>query len=206
MDDTASVDVSDIQVTQISHVLGCQDLGIVIYLIHMQSKYLQIAILVVLAVAVVYLIPHKATAPITPIADFNGCVSAGGTVAKGVCTAPGGTCCYVQSPQANPDVIVDTPQPNALVTSPLTVKGRAKNNWYFEASLPGKLVDANNTVLVQKPFMAATDWMTPGYVDFSETLTFPMPATQYGMLILNKDNPSGEPQNDASFAVPVRFW
>ena len=145
------------------------------------NKYVQIAILIILAAAVVYLIPHKAAAP-API----------------VSNPP--------SPVATPDVIVDTPQPNDLVTSPLTVKGRAMNSWYFEASLPGKLVDAANNVIVQKPFMAVTDWMTPGYVDFNETLTFSIPATQYGTLIISKDNPSGEPINDASFSVPVRFW
>jgi len=110
------------------------------------------------------------------------------------------------SPQSQPDVIVDTPQPLSMVTSPLTVKGRAMNTWFFEANLPVTLKDTNGNVLAQKGFHATTDWMTPGYVEFNDTLTFATPATQYGTLIISKDNPSGLPQNDASFAVSVKFW
>lgn len=46
--------------------------------------------------------------------------------------------------------------------------------------------------------------MTTDFVPFQATLTFET-ASQNGTLVLEKDNPSGEPQNDASLSVPVRF-
>ena len=88
----------------------------------------------------------------------------------------------------------------------MTVKGRARGSWYFEANLPVALKDSNGNILVQKGMQAQTDWMTTNYVDFQDTLTFSMPPTQYGELVISKDNPSGEPQNDAQFSVPVKFW
>lgn len=95
--------------------------------------------------------------------------------------------------------------PGAQVSSPLTVVGRARGNWYFEASFPVKLVDANGVQLAIAPAMTASDWMTTDFVPFSVTLTFPTPSTPTGKLILMKDNPSGEPQFDDQIVIPVTF-
>jgi hypothetical protein len=100
---------------------------------------------------------------------------------------------------------VTTPQPNAKVASPLTVTGQARGNWYFEASFPVKLYDANGTLLAQKPAQAQGDWMTTNFVPFTVTLTFAKPATATGVLVLEKDNPSGLPQNDDKIEIPVTF-
>ncbi len=100
---------------------------------------------------------------------------------------------------------VDSPLPNATVASPLTVTGRARGTWYFEASFPVKLLDGNGNQIVIEPAQAQSDWMTMDFVPFTVTLTFPTPATPTGMLVLMKDNPSGELQNDASVSIPVVF-
>ena len=171
-----------------------------------RTHFLQIGILIVLAVAAIYLIPHTVKAPAPTITTFEDCVKAGGTVSGNKCTTPEGNCCYATKPQTNPDVIVDTPLPNTVVASPLVVKGRAQNSWYFEASLPGRIRDATGNIIAEQPFHAITDWMTPGYVDFSETMTFAMPATQTGTLEIHNDNPSGDPINDKVFTVPIKFW
>lgn len=142
-----------------------------------KTKVLQIIAIIILAVLVLFVIKKK---PVAPTSN--------------------------NSIVVNPDVIVDLPQPNDLVTSPMTVKGRARGNWYFEATMPGKLKDSLGNILVQQPLHAITDWMTTNYVDFNETFVFTLPATQYGTLEIDKDNPSGEPINDASFTVPVKFW
>ena len=54
---------------------------------------------------------------------------------------------------------VETPQPNELVdpTGPLTIKGEARGNWYFEASFPVKLLDANGSILSQDSIQAQED-------------------------------------------------
>ena len=107
--------------------------------------------------------------------------------------------------EQNSDINVSLPQPNSVVSSPLTVTGEARGTWYFEASFPVKLYDANNSLLAQAPAQALSDWMTTDFVSFSVTLTFPTPSTQTGTLVLEKDNPSGLPQNDDSFSIPVSF-
>lgn len=102
-------------------------------------------------------------------------------------------------------VHVNAPLPGAKVTSPLTITGRARGNWYFEASFPVRLLDANGNEIALKAAQAQGDWMTTEYVPFSVTLTFAQPATPTGTLILQKDNPSGESQFDDFVSIPVTF-
>ncbi len=49
----------------------------------------------------------------------------------------GGSC----ASSATNDVVVTSPAANALVQSPLTVSGKARGGWYFEASFPVRLLD-----------------------------------------------------------------
>src|SRR3990167_549270 len=162
-------------------------------------KYLvKIIILAVIIAGGVWLLTQR-DRPKLEVVDFHTCLEAGNPVMESYprqCKTPDGRNFTEQFTQQS-DVIVDQPQPNDLVTSPMTVKGRARGSWYFEANLPVALKDSNGNILVQKGMHAQTDWMTTNYVDFQDTLTFSMPPTQYGELVISKDNPSGEPQNDA---------
>ncbi|AKM84615.1 TPA: hypothetical protein DHW58_02630 [Patescibacteria group bacterium] len=103
-------------------------------------------------------------------------------------------------------VQVDQPAPNATVVSPLAVSGQAVGGWYFEASFPVELLNSSNQVIATTTAQAQSDWMTTNLVPFTATLTFPAQTTgSSGTLVLRKDNPSGEPQNDDSFSVPIVF-
>ena len=102
------------------------------------------------------------------------------------------------------DIVVDQPSPNAVVTSPLVVQGRARGWWYFEASFPTRLLDAHGVVLVEAPAQAQSNWMTDDFVSFQTVLTFTA-STKTGSLVLAKDNPSGLPSRDAHVTIPVRF-
>lgn len=109
-------------------------------------------------------------------------------------------------PEAKANLItVANVAPGDQVSSPLTVTGEARGYWYFEASFPVELLDANGAQMAIKPAQAQSDWMTENFVPFSVTLTYPTPATATGTLMLRKDNPSGEPQNDDFLAIPVVF-
>ena len=105
----------------------------------------------------------------------------------------------------NSNITVTNPQPNTQVTSPLTISGQAKGSWYFEASFPIKLYDANNILIAQTTGAAQGNWQTTNFVPFTATLTFTTPSTATGTLVLEKDNPSGEPQNADSVSIPVTF-
>lgn len=109
-------------------------------------------------------------------------------------------------PGAKADLItVDDVAPGDTVASPLTVTGRARGTWYFEASFPAQVLDANGNVLATQPAQAQSDWMTTDFVPYTVTLTYPTPATATGTLMLRKDNPSGEPQFDDWLAIPIVF-
>lgn len=106
---------------------------------------------------------------------------------------------------ADERVHVSSPRPNAVVSSPLEVRGEARGTWYFEADFPVRLLDADGRELAVTPSRADGDWMTESFVPFDATLTFDDPATQAGLLVLERANPSGLAENAAVVAVPVRF-
>lgn len=109
-------------------------------------------------------------------------------------------------PEAKADlIVVDSPAPNAYVQSPLTVTGKARGTWYFEASFPVQLLDGNGNVLASGPAQAQGDWMTEEFVPFKITLKFTAPGTAGGTLVLKKDNPSGLPEKEDELRLPIRF-
>ncbi len=101
---------------------------------------------------------------------------------------------------------ISHPKPNQIITSPFTVKGEARGTWYFEASFPVRLYDGNNVEIALAPAQAQGDWMTTSFVPFQVTLNFNTPATPTGTLVLEKDNPSGEPALDDAISIPVKFY
>lgn len=101
---------------------------------------------------------------------------------------------------------VDAPGVNAIISNPLTITGKARGGWYFEASFPVELENAGGTVIAKGVAQAQWDWMTDAFVPFTATLTYPaQPAGSTGTLVLKKDNPSGEPVNDMSLTIPIQF-
>jgi hypothetical protein len=100
---------------------------------------------------------------------------------------------------------VKEPVFNQSVASPLVISGEARG-WYFEASFPVELVDWDGRIIAQGPAQAQGDWMTSEFVPFKATLSFTVPDDipyRRATLILRKDNPSGMPENDDAFEIPV---
>ena len=98
-----------------------------------------------------------------------------------------------------------SPRPNQSVRSPLQIMGQARGMWYFEASFPIKIFDANGKQLGIAIAQAQGDWMTENFVAFQATLEFEKPATKTGELVFQKDNPSGDPAKDDALRIPVKF-
>jgi hypothetical protein len=97
------------------------------------------------------------------------------------------------------------PRPNQTIESPLTITGEARGNWFFEASFPIKIYDGNGKLLGTTIAQAQADWMTNEFVPFQASLDFSFSSTQKGILVLEKDNPSGLPQNADQLSIPVSF-
>ena len=103
-------------------------------------------------------------------------------------------------------IVLETPMPNQAVRSPLLVKGRARGNWFFEASFPVTIVDWDGRIIGEGIAQAQGEWMTTDFVPFEATLTFtadPQAYSDRGSLILQKDNPSGLPERDDALEIPV---
>lgn len=108
---------------------------------------------------------------------------------------------------------VENLQANSVITSPFILFGRARGYWFFEASFPVKLYDENGELLATAIAQAQIDpndensagWMTENFVEFSAELNFETPKTAKGTLVLEKDNPSGLPENSDELRIPVLF-
>jgi len=111
----------------------------------------------------------------------------------------------------NSDITVSV-KSNQVITSPLQIDGKARGFWFFEASFPIKLVDENNNILAitiaqakEDPVTGEVNWMTEDFVDFKAKLEFVPEKNQKGFLIFMRDNPSGLPENNEEFKVPVQM-
>lgn len=110
------------------------------------------------------------------------------------------------NPSGEDEVIrVLWPKPYSEVMSPINVSGEARGSWFFEANSTVEIVDANGQQLGFALANAQGDWMTSDFVPFSGILSFSTSTTPTGKVIFHKDNPSGLPQHDASYEVPIRF-
>ncbi len=104
------------------------------------------------------------------------------------------------------DIIrINTPRPNQLIKSPIEIAGQARGYWFFEGDFPARLVDANGEELGIAIAKTSSSWMTEDFVFFEATLEFEIPTTKKGTLILEKDNPSGLPENADELRIPVNF-
>jgi len=112
-------------------------------------------------------------------------------------------------------IVVDSPRPNETIKSPITIIGKARGTWFFEASFPIKIykygtntdgtADIKSSEIGTGIAQAKSDWMTQDFVEFSATIEFTKPANPDGAIVLMKDNPSGLEENDNQLLIPVKF-
>lgn len=96
-----------------------------------------------------------------------------------------------------------SPKKNATVSHMLSISGKAPGPWFFEASFPVQVRDAQDVIIGRTVAQARGEWMTPALVEF--TATIPIAAGYHGAatLVLLRDNPSGLPENDDSVSIPI---
>lgn len=150
-----------------------------------------ISILVIVAAIILFVLPGNTKAP---------------TVDDQATTTPATETPVTQNPAYEDMLVVESLKNNDAIASPLTITGRARGGWYFEASFPVEIKNASGTVIAHGPAQAQGDWMTQDYVPFTITLPFPAQAAgSHGTVVLHNDNPSGLPENDKSLEIPVTF-
>ncbi len=106
---------------------------------------------------------------------------------------------------ASPDmIVVENPHPGGVVGKEFVVTGKARGNWFFEATFPIEIVSPNGAIIGGSFATAEGDWMTTEFVSFkSEIIDLPSAYIGPATLILRKDNPSGLPENDAFVSIPI---
>ena len=175
----------------------------------MNTKKIIIVVLVIAILAVLGGLIKQALSPV--VNDFATCAAAGYPVMESYparCQMPNGkvfTQDIGNELEKRELIRLDSPRPGAEIASPLEIKGLARGRWFFEASFPARLLDGNGREIAVLPVTALGEWMTEDFVPFSAVMDFAIPDTATGTLILEKDNPSGLPQNADRLIVPVRF-
>ncbi|KKS23044.1 MAG: hypothetical protein UU82_C0042G0005 [Candidatus Nomurabacteria bacterium GW2011_GWC2_41_8] len=100
-------------------------------------------------------------------------------------------------------IIVELPFPGAVTGKEFSVIGKARGNWFFEASFPITLLDKNGNMLVETYATAQGEWMTTDFVPFKSEVKAPIDYIGPATLILKKDNPSDMREFDASISFPI---
>lgn len=164
--------------------------------------------LILIAAVSIFVFPKIFKKPAS-VTSFDECVQAGYPILDSYparCVASGKSFTQdIGNELALKDLItISTPRPNQTATDPLQIRGAARGSWFFEGSFPIKLVDENGNMIAEGHAQATENWMTENFVPYKATLDFTTNAER-GVLILEKDNPSGLPENAQQLKVPVKF-
>lgn len=105
-----------------------------------------------------------------------------------------------------PEISVTSPKRGSIIKSPVKITGKAKGSWYFEGSFPVVIVDWDGKIIGEGKAWSETDWTVAGEIPFTATMEFTLPSYgDSGAIILQKDNPSGLPENDDAMQLEIRF-
>ena len=106
---------------------------------------------------------------------------------------------------------VETPKEGAVISSPVTIKGRARGTWFFEGVAPVQLVSNNGELIKEGHIEAKESWMTENFVPFEGELSFELGKDELlqnekrGYLLINRANASGKKEHDRVVRIPVVF-
>lgn len=100
-------------------------------------------------------------------------------------------------------ITVTNIRPGQSINSPLSIEGKARGNWYFEASFPVSIINESGDVLGSGIATAQDEWMTENFVPFKSEINFSVGNNTKGFIILKKDNPSGLVEFDDEFKIPI---
>ncbi len=175
-----------------------------------------IIILIISILTTVMLVTYTQYRSLRSISTYEDCLSSRGSVIQesypSSCITSIGTRFTepISTNDSTPGVISEPiltiPVKNTFIKSPTLVIGFAPSGWMFEGVMPIKLVDDHGNILVstQAQENYPGTWQSGNPVGFSASLVF-TPTTTSGKIVISKDNPSGLPENDASYEFPVKF-
>jgi hypothetical protein len=163
-------------------------------------KYIFIVVLILVFFSTIWYVQNTYIQPKTPIKPT--------TTVTDIKTPeiPADIKAHIQS--KSDKIVLESPAPYSAIDSPVTLKGKARGNWFFEASFPIIVVNWDGLIIGQGIATADDNWMTIDFVPFTAIIDFIADANAYsqnGSIILRKDNPSGLPENDDFLEIPIVF-
>lgn len=168
-------------------------------------------IIICLVVITTVLLIYLRKSEIKTVASFDECISAGYPVLETYprqCRTPDGKNFVedIGNELGKSDLIkVRTPRPNQPIHSPVIIEGEARGYWFFEGDFPIRLLDENGTEIATGLAQARDKWMTDDFVPFIARVEFESLTQGRGLLILEKDNPSGLSEHADELRIPVRL-
>jgi len=102
-------------------------------------------------------------------------------------------------------IIIESPKENEKIKNPLKIRGKARGNWFFEGEFTAELYDENENYLGKAILTAKDNWTTEDFVMFEGVLEFFNPKTDFGKLRFLSSNPSGLPEHQKIFELPIQF-
>lgn len=97
------------------------------------------------------------------------------------------------------------PDFNQTVSCPINFTGRIPGNWFFEASAVAQLIDQDGNELSTTIVTTTGEWMTTEPLLFSTQIECPEDCPSTGSILFIKENPSGQPENNDSIEIPIKF-
>lgn len=149
------------------------------------------------------------------ILSFEDCAAAGYPVMESYprqCKTPDGRTYAEELPQpkityvnaTSDNLVAENPFPGAVVGKEFIATGKARGNWYFEASFPITVLDKDGNQLFQTYATAQGEWMTTEFVPFkSQPIKIPANYIGPATIVFHNDNASGLPENDKSVSFPI---
>lgn len=177
----------------------------------MQRNLLILGIAVIIALLIVIMVKENPIQHIPPTTEEPQACTLDAKICPDGSTVgrTGQNCEFAACPMPTDDLIViDSPKRNQEVSSPITVSGKARGSWYFEATFPIVVVDWDGLIIGEGYATAQSDWMTTEFVPFTASITYTLPSsTPYkrGSLIIQKSNASGLPEHDDAREIPILF-
>lgn len=110
-----------------------------------------------------------------------------------------------EEPMKEKTIEVYTPKDGVIAESPLLVRGRTKDGWYYEDDFTVRLTTVRNDVVTEASVVPQGSVDAQGMIPFEVSLVFDAPAATSGVLTIGNLNNSESTQKEALVTIPIVF-